>query len=565
MGSAEQMGSVIETDVLIVGGGLAGLNAAIAAAEHGVSVVIMDKGGIARSGAMGGGIDHFTAYLETGEEWDTREAYLQNLGKVARGAVDLKVHNAIYCRELKGSIERLARIGNPLTQPDGTFYRTRSMGRDGPLSINFNGKKLKPRLADEVRRLGVRALEKVMTTSLLTRDGQVIGAMGFSIRTGDLHVVHAKATVLSTGRVDRLFETPTGIPFNTWQCPSDTGGAQAMAFRAGAALANMEYVLVSVVPKGFSAAGLNGLTGMGARLVNALGEEYMIRYHPHGSRAPRFKLAEGALTEIREGRGPIYVDCRHLSPAELEHLNMTLGYDKDTLPDFVRQKGIDLAKDPLELQVSEGAIGGPTGGLGSGIMIDERSAATVPGLFAGGDCTDQAGTCAPSVTSGYAAGKQAAKYASTVSSKKEIDWEQAAAERARVLAPMETKPGVHYREIEDVVQKIMWQGVGPARNELGLKKAIEKLDSVEPHLGDIGARDYHELMRANETRDLVLIGKIMASCALYRKESRFGAAHFRVDYPKTDDENWLGLVAARRNGEQIETSLKRLSYEMPEP
>lgn len=565
MKPSEQLATIVETDVLIVGGGLAGLNAAIAAGENGARVVAVDKAGINRSGAMGGGIDHFAAYLETGPEWDTREGYLEHLWQVGKGGVNLSVHNAVYCRELKAAIARMARIGNPLTQPDGTFYRTQSLGRPGPLSINFDGRNLKPKLAKEARRLGTRALEKAMATDLLMRDGHVAGAMCFDIRTGEFIVVRARATILSTGRVDRLFESPTGNSFNTWMCPADTGGAQAMAFRAGAALANMEYAQVTVVPKGFSAPGLNALTGMGGRFVNALGEEFMTHYHPLGNRAPRFKMAQGVLTELREGRGPVVLDCRHLPATALEHLNKTLGYDKSTLPDFLRAKGVDLATQPVEVMVSEGLLGGPVDALGSGIMIDETSASTLPGLFAAGDCTDQASNCSASVTSGYAAGRDAAKYASSVAALVDVDWAQVAAGMEQVLSPIQRKADVHYRELEDVLQKIMWQYVGPARSELGLKYALQKLDSLTPHLDDIGARDFHEVMRANEVRDLLLIGKIMATTALYRQESRFGVHHYRVDYPNPDDQNWLGLVVANRNGDRIDTSFRPLPYEMPAP
>ena len=121
----------IRCDVLIAGGGLAGLNAAIAARERGAEVVV-DKGKIERSGSIGGGVDHFMAYLNQGGDWDTREAFLQYVWQVAKGSVEIEVVEAIYCDELQDAIERMERIGCPLTQPDGTFYRTRSMGQPGP-------------------------------------------------------------------------------------------------------------------------------------------------------------------------------------------------------------------------------------------------------------------------------------------------------------------------------------------------------------------------------------------------------------------------------------------------
>jgi len=316
----------IETDVLIIGGGLAGCNAAIAATEQGARVVILDKGKIERSGDIAGGVDHFMAYLEEGEPWDTAEAYLEYAGRIARGAIDLKIQEAVFCRELKPAIERLKKIGNPLHDPQtGKFYRTQALGQPGPYWINFNGKKLKPKLGREVRRLGCKVLDKTVATGLLLDGTHVAGATAFHIRTGEFFVIRAKAVVISTGNTNRLYESQAGTPFNIWQCPSNTGDGQTLAFNAGAKLANAEYLRMTVVPKGFSAAGLNAFMGMGCYLINALGEQFMHQYHPLGNKAPRAKVVEGVLMEIREGRGPVFIETRHLSASDMAHLKATLG------------------------------------------------------------------------------------------------------------------------------------------------------------------------------------------------------------------------------------------------
>ena len=325
----------IETDVLIIGGGLAGCNAAIGAAERGVRVVVLDKGKIERSGDIAGGVDHFMAYLEEGEPWDTADAYLEYVGRIARGAIDLRITEAVFCRELKGSIERMARIGNPLTNPKtGKFYRTKSMGQPGPYFINFNGKRLKPLLGQEVRRLRCTVLDRAVTNGLLMDGTHVAGATAFHIRTGEFYVVKAKAVVIATGNTNRLYQSQAGSTFNGWQCPSNTGDGQVLVFGAGARLANTEYLRVTVVPKGFSAAGLNAFMGMGCYMINSLAEQFMSRYHPMGNNAPRYKLVEGVMNEIREGHGPVFIETRHLSENDMAHLKATLGYDKDTLPDF---------------------------------------------------------------------------------------------------------------------------------------------------------------------------------------------------------------------------------------
>ncbi|MBW2018229.1 MAG: FAD-dependent oxidoreductase, partial [Deltaproteobacteria bacterium] len=251
----------LKTDVLIIGGGVAGLNAALSAREAGQDVVIMDKAVIKRSGHAAGGIDHFCAYLNTGPEWDTREAYLEFTAKSARGAADLSVVEKVYCDELETAIKRFDDIGCTLRRPDGSFFRTQSFGQPGPWWINFNGKRLKPLLTRAVKRAGCTVLERVVTSDLLVYDGEVCGAAGFDIRKGTFYVVQAKAVIMLTGGTNRLFQNPTGLSFNCWMCPANTGDGEAMALRAGAELANVEYLRMTLVPRGFSAPGLNALVG----------------------------------------------------------------------------------------------------------------------------------------------------------------------------------------------------------------------------------------------------------------------------------------------------------------
>lgn len=305
----------LETDVLIIGGGIAGLNAAMAARKQGATVTIADKGGIARSGNIGAGVDHFNAYLEEGEPWDTREAWLEAMKKRAYGAIDIKIHEAIFCNEIKAAIQRMARIGNRLDDPEtGKVLRTQALGQPGPCSINFKGKEFKPNLAKEVQRLNCKVLEKVMMTRLFTSREGIAGAAGFHVRTGEFYLIKANAIILATGIATRLYDNPTGLAFNTWQSPYNTGDAQAMAFTAGTQLANMEYMGTTVIPKGFSAPGLAALAGMGCYFKNAQGQRFMNQYHPEGERASRMKVVEAILKEMEAGRGPVYIDCCRLLP-----------------------------------------------------------------------------------------------------------------------------------------------------------------------------------------------------------------------------------------------------------
>ena len=543
----------IETDVVIVGGGLAGLNSALGAAEAGARVVVMDKAKIERSGAIAGGVDHCLAYLDQGEAWDTREVYLDFVKQAAFGAVDLDVHERVFCDELEATIERMTRIGCPLHDPvNGEYYRTRSFGQPGPYWINFDGKHLKPMLAKAVREAGCQVLDFVTTTKFFVRDGHAQGVAGVNIRDGSYWVVEAPAVIAATGNTNRLYETPSGLPFNTWLCPYDTGAAQSMAYKAGASLANMEYVRMTLVPKGFSAPGLNAFAGEGATFINGLGESYMTKYHKLGDKAPRNVMVYAALMEVREGRGPLFLDCTRIPAENIAVLKGTLGTDKDTLPDFFRQKGVDIGADPFEVEVSEGMQTGPLEIVGSGVKIDVNCMSTIAGLFASGDCADQMKVVHMALTGGYAAGRRAAEFARD-NAMDPIAESALLAEQSRLVAPLQRAEGWHYSEVETVLRKIMKEYVGPMRSEIGLQTAEKKLASLREEIPKLKAENPHELMRCLETEELVTVGQIMATAALARKESRFIPYHYRLDYPEPDDENWGGQIVVSQKDGRIHT------------
>lgn len=537
----------LETEILVIGGGAAGLNAALSARAAGCEVTVMDKAVIERSGHFAGGIDHFAAYLETGPPWDTREAYLAYTAASARGASDIRVVERVYCDVLREALARFDAVGCPLARPDGSYFRTRSYGQPGPWWINFDGKRLKPLLAAAVRRAGCRVLDRVVAADLLTRDGEVCGAAGFHLRSGAFFTVRARAVLIATGGTNRLFQNPTGLSFNCWMCPADTGDGEAMAFRAGARLANMEYLRLTIVPRGFSAAGLNALVGMGARLVNGLGEEFMGRYDPQGMNAPRYKLVEAVIAEMKAHRGPVAIDCRHLAPEALRHLVATLGCDKDTLPDFFAQKGIDLGRDLLEIAPSEGMQGGPNELCGSGLKIGPDCETSLPGLYGAGNSADQCRSLHMAFTSGIRAGGAMASFAAGRPKRAAEPPEgQIAAIRERLYAPLLSARRLDWREFEEVLQRTLTEGLGPSRSAWGLRKSSERLDTLEGWLGQVRAETYHDLCRAQEVFNMLTVARCMVAAALEREESRFGVCHRRLDFPETDDRRFLGQIAVFR-------------------
>jgi adenylylsulfate reductase subunit A len=429
------------------------------------------------------------------------------------------------------------------------------------MAINFNGKLLKPKMGKEVRRLGCKVLDRLQVTKLLVQEGQFAGFLGFDMRSGEFYEIRAKAAVIATGSTNRMFRPQTRSPFNLWYCPANTGDLHRAAFDAGVELANMEYIRMTIVPKGFSAPGFNAFLGMDSHLVNSLGERFLNKYHPMGEKAPRSFIVWGTYREVKEGRGPIYMDCRHLSRKDREALFTTLGYDKDTLPDFLIKKGYNLEGTMIEMTISECMQARASEVSGSGIKIDENCASNIPGLFAAGDSSDQMGCLHMCVAGGYAAGKSAAAFAKSAGDLTPIKSEEIAAEMARVYAPLEKKGGVGHQELEDVVRTIATDHFGPVKTEISLKSALEKLGNLDSAHPDMQAKNLHELMRAHEAMNIQQVAKITACAAMARKESRFSPYHHRADFPKTDDENYCGLIVVKKSPEgRAVTRFEPLEY-----
>jgi len=551
----------LKADVAIIGGGTAGLNTALAAAEAGADVLVVDKAHIQRSGAIAGGIDHFFAYLDTGPSWDTRDAYLAYVSRVARGAANIKIHEKVYCDELTAAMERIERMGVSLHQPDGTILRTQALGQPGPIAINFDGKLLKPKMAFAVKKKHIRVINRVQVSNIYLHKGEFAGFAGYDIRNGDFYEIQSKAVVIATGNTNRMFKSQTGNPFNLWYCPANTGDLHRAAFDAGVELANVEYIRLTIVPKGFSAPGFNAFFGMGGKFVNGLGQEFMQNYHPMGDKAPRNMMVWGALQEVRAGRGPIYVDVRHLSAKDLAHLFLQLGIDKDTLPEFLKAKGYDREGALIELTVSEPMQARPSELCGSGIKIDETCASNVPGLFAAGDASDQMGCLHMCMAGGYAAGKHAARYAAKVGHHAPLPAKALNDERGRVFAPLLRKNGMAAGEFENIVRTVATDHFGPYKSEVSLTSAIAKLNGLDRFRDDLKANNLHELMRCHEAMNIQSVAKIVAHAAVARKESRFIPYHYRSDYPETN-EDCCGLVVVRKDGEAgAATRFERLHYD----
>ncbi|HEY6999978.1 MAG TPA: FAD-binding protein [Candidatus Binatia bacterium] len=539
---------IIDTDVLVMGGGVAGCLAAIGARELNARVAVVDKGGLLeRCGSIAAGVDQILAVAEDGAEWDTPEYLLQQVPKLTDDIVDMKPVET-FVRGLPAMLRKLERMGVPFKDPStGKYFRHRTFGLPGEYHIDFDGSKFKPKISRAVLDSNAQIFLRTMGVNFLTRKDQTVGASVFHIRTGEFIFFRSKAIVLATGDTNRLSRNSSGLAFDSWHCPYNTGDAQAMAARHGVLLANMEFTENTITPKGISSQGTNSLTGLGAHFINAKGERFMLKYDPAGERARRDILTSAIVSETLSGNAPIYCDCRHLPADILERLEETLGVDRPSLPRWFKEKGIDLKKEPFEVTVSE--FSSRRGGVyfrGSGILIDNKTGTNIAGLFAAGDCCTVSGGISGAAVMGYEAGKQAASFARRNGAEESLQDQEIDAEQDRLLYPCHNPSGMAPREYENQVRQIVTDYIGYQRTEEKLRKAIEELKTLTAQDTLLRAHDYHELMRAHEARNIREVAEMVATAALERRESRGSYSHFRADFPHRDDANWRKMVVLKK-------------------
>ena len=399
--------TTIDTDLLVVGGGVAGSMAAIPALEAGLNVVMCEKGKILdHCGSIGCGVDHYLTVMDTGPEWDTPEFLIRHLPELTDYVVDMAVASRVI-HEMPRIFRKIESLGvNFKDAKLGDYYRLRSFGLPGTYHINFDGTDFKKHIGERVRKGKASVLMRTMVVQLLVKENRAYGALAFNFRTGEWYAIRAKAVVLAAGDVNRLSRNASGLSFDSWHFPYNTGDAQAMGYYAGAALANMESVETTLTPKGFSVQGLNALVSLGAYFVNKGGERFMFRYDKKGENARRAVLADAVINEYLLGNGPIYLDCRHLPPDMLDHMAHTLQVDRYTLPAYYEQKNINFRKELIEISIAELSI--RRSGVyfrGSGLAVDTNGETSVEALFAAGDCATVSGGIAGAAVLGHIAGE----------------------------------------------------------------------------------------------------------------------------------------------------------------
>jgi succinate dehydrogenase / fumarate reductase, flavoprotein subunit len=554
-------------DVLVIGAGGAGLRAAIAAAAQGVSVGLVCKSllGKAHTVMAEGGVAAALANVDDRDNWKVHFADTMRGGQYLNNWRMAELH----AQEAPDRVRELEAWG-------ALFDRT-SDGRI--LQRNFGGHKY-PRLAHVGDRTGLEMIRTLQdhgihqgidvhmecTVLTLLKDGdRVAGAFVYDRERGRFHVFRAKAIVLATGGIGRAYR----ITSNSWEY---TGDGQALAYRAGAALQDMEFVQFH--PTGMvwppSVRGIlvtEGVRGEGGILKNSEGRRFMFDDIPENYRAQtatdpdegwryvqgdknarrppelltRDHVARAIVREVREGRGSphggVYLDISWIKeriPNAAEHIKKKL---PSMYHQFKQLADIDITAEPME-------IGPTTHYVMGGIRVDgETQMSTVSGLFAAGECAaglhgaNRLGgnSLSDLLVFGKRAGDHAAEFANRHG--------QAAVDAAAIdeasrsaLAPFARETGESPYEIQHELQTTMQDLVGIVRREEEMQRALARIVQLQGRAARVavmGNREYNPGWHtALDLRNLLTVAEAIARSAIERRESRGG--HFRDDYPDKD-------------------------------
>lgn len=551
---------VVQADVLIIGGGISGLQAAIAAGEKGSSVVVAEKADTRRSGCGATGNDHFMCYIPEYHGDDFQEILSEVCETVVGPKQDINVLTVMMERSFE-LVKKWDSYGINM-KPTGKWnFEGHAMPGRRRYHLKYDGHNQKPVLTQKARELGAKILNKTAITEILTKDGHAVGAVGICVQYDQPEVVifQAKTVIIATGVTTRIYPgiNPAFV-CNTSCCPADAGGA-VIAYRAGARMVNMDLPSPIAGPMQFARAGKGTWIGV---LTYANG-------NPVGPFVTKPSRELGDVTsdiwqtvfdeKIEDGTGPVYMNCSQNSEEDLAYMREALVSEGDSsINDYFDQYGIDLKKQMVEFGTYEYTIGG------EGIDIDIHSETTVDGLYASGDLT---GNVRGDITSAAVFGQIAGENAAEKSKKRnftavldmpvikeKIDFYNQMLARAN---------GAHWLEVNSTLQQIMgrYVSVKNARSASLMNAGYKYLTDLKKYaIQQLKAENSHELVRSLEVLDLLDFGIIMVLCGKNRKETRGSVK--RVDYPFTNPlmNNKFQTITQTAEGVKLEFRDKVKKY-----
>lgn len=525
--------AVVSADVLVVGGGVGGMQAAISAAEAGAKVVIAEKADTRRSGNGNTGNDHFACYMPSrhGDDFERVIAETQDT-QIGANCDGRLLRTMLLSSE--AVIHKWESYGIPMKPFGDYIFEGHTIPGRQRYHLKYDGREQKPILTAVARKMGVEIHNHVTVTELLTGpEGQVTGAIGIdtSGETPEMVVFQAKAVIMTAGGADaRLF--PNGTPaymFNVTHCPANACAA-AIAYRAGARLSNCDQLGRHASPRYFERAGKATWLGLIAGLDGKPVGEFADRpTREFGD--PLMNIWPGVFqVRMKDGSGPTYMDCTGMTDEDLEYMRYCFSTEGLTsLTDYFEQKGISLKDSMIEfsstgLRLARG-----------GIEIDSKARGSIPGLYASGNIVGNASggiTCA--AVFGAIAGENAAEYARETPFVKVEDHPLISERRQCYEKFLSRENGAHWKEANAALAQIMQDYLGTdMKSGTMMTAGLKYLRQLrEMAMEELQACNAHELMRAVEVLDMMDMGEAAFLCVMERRETR--GAHKRSDYKYTN-------------------------------
>ena len=544
--------SEVSCDVLVIGGGTAGPMAALKAKLKNpkANVVLLEKANVKRSGAISMGMDGLNNAVIPG--YATPEQYTKEITIANDGIVDQKAVYK-YAQNCYRIIEELDSFGIRFLKNENGDYAVKKVHHIGTYVLPMpNGETVKKALYRQLRRARILISNRYMATRLLTSSqGRIAGAIGINTRTAEMLVIKAKSVILCMGAAGRLGLPTSGYMFGTYENAANSGDGYAMAYHAGAALANLECFQINPLIKDYNGPACAYVAGpFGAFTANNEGNRFIECDYWSGQMMLEF------YNVLLSGKGPVFLQLKHLHEKTIEEIEATLHkVERPTRGRFQEGRGNDYRRESIEMHISE--IGFCSGHSASGVFVDDFARTTVPGLYAAGDMASVPHNyMLGAFTNGSVAGIDAMEFAENHDFA-DLDTSDVAKERERVMAPTRREDGIPPNQIEYKARRLVNDYLQPPKVtrkfELGQRRLAEVREDMEQRMI---ARNAHELLRALETQSILDCADMAAHASLYRKESRWGLYHLRTDFPEKDNENWFcHTLLSKQNGKM--TSEKR--------
>jgi succinate dehydrogenase / fumarate reductase flavoprotein subunit len=516
---------MLQTDVLIVGSGAAGMYAAIAAARAGAQALLVDRSLIGRGGATV--MAQMTVAVAVGEEEpDHWQHHLADTLKAGRGLCDPAL-SQLLCEEGPACIREMDEWGIGWARRDGHLAQVHAPGHDRKRCVYVDflntGPAVSKTLRARVQRItAIRRVGDLVVTDLAVRDGVCVGAHAVHVSSGDTVPIAAKATILATGGLTRLYAR-NSASINMG------GDGYALALRAGAELTDMEFV--QFFPIGHLAPRLVGMDPimwdpfrykLGGRLLNSERKEFLAEDGRYV--AARDVATYGILKEVAAGRGSphggAWLSFQHCGEAAL----------REAFGPVIKRlatNGIDLTRQDVEVApIAHYHMGG--------VRVNADMQTGVPRLFAAGEAVGGANGAnrlsGNAITEAFTFGRRAGERAAALAAKtappplEERIWVSSAGRRNNPAAEIMR------------LQKLMNEHVGPLRTRAGLEHTLEQISALEPMCAELPASRAGldpEWMDMHDLRNMRLVAECVTRAALERTESR--GAHQREDFPETSD------------------------------